>query len=316
MSSENEVLDLVARIKENIARVMVGKEQAADMTLIALICGGHILIEDVPGLGKTTLVTALARTLDCSFRRIQFTPDVLPSDVTGFTSINLKTGEREVNFGAVMAQIVLADEINRTSPKTQSSLLEVMQEGQLTIDGVSYPVPQPFIVLATQNPVELIGTYPLPEAQLDRFLLKISLGYPQRDEELNILKRNKGFRPLDELKSVADAKDILFLREKHKEVLCTQPILEYIVSIVNATRSNEKILLGVSPRGSLALMNAAMAHAMLLGRSYTLPDDVQFMAEPVLAHRIVLHPQGSQKKETTETILSGILRSIKVPGPA
>jgi MoxR-like ATPase len=315
MSSENEVLDLIARIKENIARVMVGKEQAADMVLIALICGGHILIEDVPGLGKTTLVAALARTLDCSFRRIQFTPDVLPSDVTGFTSINLKTGEREVNFGAVMAQIVLADEINRTSPKTQSSLLEVMQEGQVTIDGVSYPVPQPFIVLATQNPVELIGTYPLPEAQLDRFLLKISLGYPQRDEELNILKRNKGFRPLDELKNVADAEDILFLRDKHKEVLCTQPILEYIVSIVNATRINEKVLLGVSPRGSLALMNAAMARAMLLGRSYTLPDDVQFMVEPVLAHRLVLHPQGSQKKETPETVLTGILRSIKVPGP-
>jgi MoxR-like ATPase len=315
MSSENEVLDLIARIKENIARVMVGKEQAADMVLIALICGGHILIEDVPGLGKTTLVAALARTLDCSFRRIQFTPDVLPSDVTGFTSINLKTGEREVNFGAVMAQIVLADEINRTSPKTQSSLLEVMQEGQVTIDGVSYPVPQPFIVLATQNPVELIGTYPLPEAQLDRFLLKISLGYPQRDEELNILKRNKGFRPLDELKNVADAEDILFLRDKHKEVLCTQPILEYIVSIVNATRINEKVLLGVSPRGSLALMNAAMAHAMLLDRSYTLPDDVQFMVEPVLAHRLVLHPQGSQKKETPETVLTGILRSIKVPGP-
>jgi MoxR-like ATPase len=294
---------------------MVGKEQAADMVMIALICGGHILIEDVPGLGKTTLVAALARTLDCSFRRIQFTPDVLPSDVTGFTSINLKTGEREVNFGAVMAQIVLADEINRTSPKTQSSLLEVMQEGQVTIDGVSYPVPQPFIVLATQNPVELIGTYPLPEAQLDRFLLKISLGYPQRDEELNILKRNKGFRPLDELKNVADAEDILFLRDKHKEVLCTQPILEYIVSIVNATRINEKVLLGVSPRGSLALMNAAMARAMLLGRSYTLPDDVQFMVEPVLAHRLVLHPQGSQKKETPETVLTGILRSIKVPGP-
>ncbi|HWR19115.1 MAG TPA: MoxR family ATPase [Clostridia bacterium] len=316
MSSENEVLDLIAKIKENIARVMVGKEQAADMVLIALICGGHILIEDVPGLGKTTLVATLARTLDCSFRRIQFTPDVLPSDVTGFTSINLKTGEREVNFGAVMAQIVLADEINRTSPKTQSSLLEVMQEGQVTIDGVSYPVPQPFIVLATQNPVELIGTYPLPEAQLDRFLLKISLGYPQRDEELNILKRNKGFKPLDELKSVADAKDVLFLRDKHKEVLCTQPILEYIVSIVNATRNNEKVLLGVSPRGSLALMNAAMAHAMLHGRSYTLPDDVQFMAEPVLAHRLILHPQGSQKKETPETILTGILRSIKIPGPA
>jgi MoxR-like ATPase len=164
--------------------------------------------------------------------------------------------------------------------------------------------------------VELIGTYPLPEAQLDRFLLKISLGYPQRDEELNILKRNKGFKPLDELKSVADAKDIMFLRNKHKEVLCTQPILEYIVSIINATRNNEKVLLGISPRGSLALMNAAMAHAMLLGRAYTLPDDVQFMAESVLKHRLILHPQGSQKKETPETVLTGILRSIKVPGPA
>ncbi|MCE5235479.1 MAG: MoxR family ATPase [Clostridiaceae bacterium] len=316
MGSEKEVSDLVLKIKENVARVMVGKEQAADMALIALICGGHILIEDVPGLGKTTLVAALAKTLDCAFRRIQFTPDVLPSDVTGFTSINLKTGEREVNFGAVMAQVVLADEINRTSPKTQSSLLEVMQEGQVTIDGVSYPVPQPFIVLATQNPVELIGTYPLPEAQLDRFLLKISLGYPQREDELDILKRNKGKKPLDEIKSVAGAEDILFLRRKHGEVLCAQPILEYIVAIANATRASEKVLLGASPRGSLALMNAAMAHAMLMGRAYTLPDDVQRMAEPVLAHRLVLHAQGSQRKETPETILSGILRSIKVPGLA
>ncbi len=313
MDSEKEITDVISKIKQNIARVIVGKERAVDMVLIALICGGHVLIEDVPGLGKTTLVAALARSLACSFRRIQFTPDVLPSDITGFTSINIKTGEREVNFGAVMAQIVLADEINRTSPKTQSSLLEVMQEGQVTIDGVSYPVPQPFMVLATQNPVELIGTYPLPEAQLDRFLLKISLGYPQREEEMNILKRNMGESPLSSLTSVVSAEDILLLREKHREVLCAQPILEYIVSITNASRESDKILLGISPRGSLALMNAAMANAMLSGRRYTLPDDVQAMAEPVLAHRLVLQPQGSQRKETAQTVLHGILRSVKVP---
>lgn len=313
MDSEKEITDVISRIKQNIARVIVGKERVVDMVLIALICGGHVLIEDVPGLGKTTLVAALARSLACSFRRVQFTPDVLPSDITGFTSINIKTGEREVNFGAVMAQIVLADEINRTSPKTQSSLLEVMQEGQVTIDGVSYPVPQPFMVLATQNPVELIGTYPLPEAQLDRFLLKISIGYPQREEEMSILKRNMGENPLSSLTSVVSAQDILLLREKHREVLCAQPILEYIVSITNASRESDKILLGISPRGSLALMNAAMANAMLSGRHYTLPDDVQAMAEPVLAHRLVLQPQGSQRKETPQTVLHGILRSVKVP---
>ncbi len=314
MSGETELLELIRRIKDNIAKVIVGKEKVADMVLAALICGGHILIEDVPGLGKTTLVSALARTLDCTFRRIQFTPDVLPSDVTGFTSFNLKTGEREVNFGGVMAQIVLADEINRTSPKTQSSLLEVMQEGQVTIDGVSYPVPQPFIVLATQNPVEHVGTYPLPEAQLDRFLLKISVGYPQRHEEINILMRNKGTKPLDALKPVASAEDILKLRARHSEIVCAQPVMEYIVSIAEATRKNEKISLGVSPRGSLALMNAAMANAMLNGRSYTLPDDVQYMAEPVLSHRLVLNLQQNQKMETPAALLRTILRTVRVPG--
>ncbi len=314
MSGETEILGLLQKIKGNIGRVIVGKEKVVDMVLIGLICGGHILIEDVPGLGKTTLVSALARTLDCDFRRIQFTPDVLPSDVTGFTSFNLKTGEREVNFGGVMAQIVLADEINRTSPKTQSSLLEVMQEGQVTIDGVSYPVPQPFMVLATQNPVEHVGTYPLPEAQLDRFLLKISVGYPQRDEELAILLRNKAANPLEALQPVATAEDILLLRKKHSEITCAQPVMEYIVSIAEATRRHEKISLGVSPRGSLALMHAAMANAMLNGRSYTLPDDVQAMAEAVLCHRLLINLQQNQKMETPASLLYTILRTIRVPG--
>lgn len=314
MSGETEILELIRKIKDNIGQVIVGKEKVVDMVLAALLCGGHVLIEDVPGLGKTTLVSALAKTLDCSFRRIQFTPDVLPSDVTGFTSFNLKSGEREVNFGGVMAQIVLADEINRTSPKTQSSLLEVMQEGQVTIDGVTYPVPQPFIVLATQNPVEHVGTYPLPEAQLDRFLLKISVGYPQRHEEIDILMRNKGAKPIDALKPVASAEDILKLHAHHSGIVCAKPVMEYIVSIAEATRKNEKISLGVSPRGSLALMNAAMANAMLNGRSYTLPDDVQAMAEPVLCHRLVLNMQQNQRMETPQGLIRSILRSIRVPG--
>ncbi len=302
------------RIRDNIGQVIIGKESAIETILAAIVCGGHVLIEDVPGLGKTTLVSALARSLDLSFKRLQFTPDVLPSDVTGYTSINMKTGEREVCFGGVMAQVVLADEINRTSPKTQSSLLEVMQEGQVTIDGVSYPVPQPFIVLATQNPVEHTGTYPLPEAQLDRFLVKISLGYPAESEELDILARNKGSKPLDHIAAVASAADILDLRTRHSTIICAQPVMSYIVSIAEATRKHEKIALGVSPRGSLALMNAAMAYAMLNGRDYTLPDDVQAMAVSVLAHRLMLNFQAVQENETSQSLIASILKSIKVPG--
>lgn len=310
----DNVPDLLRKIKDNIDKVIIGKEHVEDMVLAALICGGHVLIEDVPGLGKTTFVSALARSLNLSFKRIQFTPDVLPTDVTGFTSFNLKTGEREVNFGGVMAQIVLADEINRTSPKTQSSLLEVMQEGQVTIDGVSYPVPLPFIVLATQNPVEHVGTYPLPEAQLDRFLMKISMGYPKMNEEIDILKRHKGVNLLDSLTPVATADDIMRLRSIHREITCAQPIMEYIVAISKATRRHTKISLGISPRGSLALMNAAMASAMLCGRNYTIPDDVQAMAMPVLAHRLAISFQRSERTETPEAILDEILKSVQVPG--
>ncbi len=307
-------LETLRRIRNNVKKVFIGKDNVIDMILTAMICSGHVLIEDVPGLGKTTLVSAIARSINCSFRRIQFTPDVLPSDVTGYTVFNIKTGERETVFGGVMAQIVLADEINRTSPKTQSSLLEVMQEAQVTIDGVSYPVPQPFIVLATQNPVEHVGTYPLPEAQMDRFLFKLAIGYPAREQELDILESNKSGRPLDDIEPVAGAEDILRLRECHKRVVCAAPVMNYIVSIAEASRRNPRIALGVSPRGSLALMHASMAHAMLQGRDYTLPDDVQQMALPVLAHRIVLKFEAVQERDTAEDQIGLILQTVHVPG--
>ncbi len=314
MNDMKSSLDLILRIKENIGKVIVGKENIIEMILAALICSGHVLIEDVPGLGKTTLVSALARSLKCTYRRIQFTPDVLPSDVTGYTVFNTRTGERDVIFGGVMAQVVLADEINRTSPKTQSSLLEVMQEAQITIDGVSHSVPQPFIVLATQNPIEHVGTYPLPEAQLDRFLLKLSVGYPQKGEELDILRRNKGEKPLDAIEPVASAEDIMRLRAFHAGIICEDAVMDYIVSIAEASRHHSRITLGISPRGSLALLNAAMAHAMLQGRGYTLPDDVQAMAVPVLAHRLVLSLEALQENDTAEDLVHLMLQSVKVPG--
>ena len=306
-------LALVEKIKENISKVIVGKEEQTEQLLLALVCGGHVLIEDVPGLGKTTLVSALARSLNCSFSRIQFTSDLLPSDVTGYTAFNPKTGEREVCFGGLMAQIVLADEINRTSPKTQSSLLEAMQEAQLTIDGKTYPLPSPFIVLATQNPVEHTGTYPLPEAQLDRFFMQISLGYPTHAEEIDILKRNMRARPIDELEPVASAEDILALREERKKVICADAVLDYIIQIAEATRKDERISLGISPRGCIALTEAAMANALFAGRDYTLPDDVQKLAVHVLAHRLVLDRRSGIRGESRSSILTSIIREIKVP---
>ena len=306
-------IQLVENVKKNIGKVIVGKEAQAEEMLLALVCGGHVLIEDVPGLGKTTLVTALARSLNCTYSRIQFTSDLLPSDVTGYTAFNPKTGEREVCFGGLMAQIVLADEINRTSPKTQSSLLEAMQEAQLTIDGVTYPLPTPFIVLATQNPVEHTGTYPLPEAQLDRFFMQLSLGYPDHGEELDILKRNMRSRPIDELEPVASAEEILALREERKNIVCADAVLDYIIQIAEATRRDERISLGVSPRGCIALMEAAMANALFAGRSYTLPDDVQKLAVHVLAHRLVLDRRTGLRGETGRSILASLSREIKVP---
>ncbi len=307
-----ELKTTLDRIRENISKAVVGKEDAVELLLTALLAQGHVLIEDVPGLGKTTIVSALAKSLDCSFSRIQFTPDVLPGDVTGYTVANVTTGERTVVFGAVMAQIVMADEINRTSPKTQSALLEVMQENQITIDGVSYPVPAPFMVLATQNPVNAIGTYPLPEAQLDRFMMKLSLGYPSHVQEVEILRRHTGETPLEQLGPVASARDILEAIRLRREIICSPKVADYIVAIAEATRADERVTLGVSTRGCLSLMEACRARALMFGREYVTPDDVQALAVPVLAHRLVLNKQKNLSLETEKEVLRGILRNIRV----
>lgn len=306
-------LESTKNIKKNIKQVIIGKEKAIDLILITLICRGHVLIEDVPGVGKTTMVAALAKSLDCSFKRIQFTPDVLASDITGFTVPNFKTGEFEHHPGMLMSQIILADEINRTSPKTQSSLLEAMEEHQVTVDGVTYLLPQPFMVLATQNPVEYVGTFPLPEAQLDRFFVRISLGYPDLGEEIEILNRFQQQNPLQNLQPIASTEDILTLQSMAQKVYCTTEIKTYIAKIVYYTRSHPDLQLGASPRGSLYLMRAAQAHALIRGREYVLPDDVQRMASSVLIHRIIMKPESRVKGTTPEKVLQSILNELEIP---
>lgn len=300
-------------IIENVEKVLVGKRNAIELALISLICEGHVLIEDRPGVGKTSLVSAIAKSIDCSFKRIQFTPDVLPSDITGFSVYNPKTGEFEYRPGSIMSQIILADEINRTSPKTQASLLEVMEENQVTVDGVTYKLPKPFMVLATQNPVEYVGTYPLPEAQLDRFFMKISLGYPTIGEESYILTRFQYSNPLDTLEAVARSSDIISLQEEVKKVYVDKGLNRYIVEIVNSTRRHPDVSLGSSPRGSLSLFRAAQAWALYNERDYVIPDDIKKMAFPVLSHRIILKQEAKLKKVKVEDILASILDSIKVP---
>ena len=308
-----KVKRLVAALEENMEKVIVGKKEAIRLITIALLCQGHVLIEDVPGVGKTTMVSTLARSLDLTFRRIQFTPDVLPSDITGFSMYNFKTGEMEFHPGMVMGQVILADEINRTSPKTQSSLLEVMEEQQITVDGKTYPLPLPFIVLATQNPVEYIGTFPLPEAQLDRFFLKVSIGYPTKREEMFILSRFQYQDPLDSLQHVASKGDILELQKLTREIKVAEAIRDYIAALVGMTRDHPDISLGSSPRGSLFLMRASQAHAMLDGRNYVIPDDVQQMMIPVLSHRLILKPEARLKEMTPERILKSIINTVYVP---
>ncbi len=308
-----EANQTLERIKQNIKQVIVGKDGVIDLLLVSLICSGHVLIEDMPGLGKTTLVSALASSLGCSFRRIQFTPDVLPSDITGFTMFNMKTGEQELHPGCIMNQIILADEINRTSPKTQSALLEVMQENQVTIDGQTYPAPAPFMVLATQNPVELAGTYPLPEAQLDRFFMRISMGYPSHQEEMAILNNHRIRAKRETLSAVASAADILEIQNLVDGIYCSPAVTDYVVSIAEATRTVNGVLLGISPRGSIALMQAAKGAALLAGRGYVLPDDIQRMAFPVLCHRMVMRPQAAVHRQTPASVLDAVLRTIPVP---
>ena len=309
-------------LTKNVGKVIVGKEDAIALIMVAILCRGHVLIEDVPGVGKTTLASALARSLDCSFKRIQFTPDITPSDITGFSIANFKTGELEYRPGMIMSQIVLADEINRTSPdeinrtspKTQSSLLEVMEEGQVSVDGVTYAMPRPFIVLATQNPVDFVGTYPLPEAQLDRFFMRVSIGYPTPQEEAEILERyTTGQRPMEELKPICGSADILRLQEEVEKVYAAKELRVYVSAIAAATRKSGALQLGVSTRGAISLLRAAQAYALLDGRDFVKPDDVQRMAEPVLAHRLVLSPEARMRNMTAQRVLGNVMGNVQVP---
>ncbi|MBQ3424996.1 MAG: MoxR family ATPase [Clostridia bacterium] len=301
-------------LSKNVGKVMIGKEEAIELMMAAILCRGHVLIEDVPGVGKTTLASALARSLDCSFKRIQFTPDITPSDITGFSAANFKTGELEYRPGMIMSQVVLADEINRTSPKTQSALLEVMEEGQVSVDGVTYPMPRPFIVLATQNPVDFVGTYPLPEAQLDRFFMRVSIGYPTPQEEAEILERyTTGQRPMEELKPICSSDDILRLQGEVEKVYAAREIRVYVSAIAQATRKSGALQLGVSTRWAISLLRAAQACALLDGRDFVRPEDVQRMAEPVLAHRLVLSPEARMRGMTPQRVLKGVMGNVQVP---
>lgn len=309
------MLEVVEKLLNNIKRVMVGKNEVIELSLIALLCKGHILLEDVPGVGKTTLADALARSLACSFKRVQFTPDIMPSDITGYTMINTKSGESEYKPGACMTQILLADEINRTSPKTQSSLLEVMQEGQVTVDGVSYALPRPFMVLATQNPIDFVGTYPLPEAQMDRFFMRLSIGYPSHGEEVELLTRLEGKNsPIDEISAVCSAEDIIALQSAVSSVFVSDSVKNYIVAIVQQTRQHPMARLGASSRGSIALMRASQALALLNSRDYVLPDDVKALAQSTLSHRIILRPEAEMRDIKQEKVIEDVLFSVPVPG--
>ncbi len=304
---------VLKRVIDNVEKVMVGKKNCIELALISLVCRGHILIEDVPGVGKTSLVASIAKSLNASFKRIQFTPDILPSDITGFSIFNQKTYEFEYRPGAIMSQIVLADEINRTSPKTQASLLEVMEEGQVTVDGNTYMLPKPFMVLATQNPIEYLGTFPLPEAQIDRFFMKISINYPLPGEESYMLSRFQHSNPLDELGPVADSSEITQLQQKVKDIHVDRSLNNYIVDIVTETRRHSDISLGASPRGSMSLFRAAQAWALYNERDYVIPDDVKKMIIPVLSHRIILKQEARLKKVTAGDILLSIEDRVRVP---
>ena len=307
---------LKALLTENIGRVIVGKEEVVELVLNAILCGGHVLIEDVPGVGKTTLASAFAKSLALTYKRIQFTPDVTPSDVTGYTYIDFKTNHMEYREGAVFAQIVLADEINRTSPKTQSSLLEVMEEGQVTLDGETHPLEKPFVVLATQNPVDFVGTYPLPEAQLDRFFMRVSIGYPTEAQEAEILNMYMtGAKPLSDLRPVCAKEDILRLQQMVGEVRVSKEMRSYVVAIAQASRSYRPFTRGISTRGAIALMKSAQACALLDGRDYVMPEDIRKMLVPVIAHRVVLSAEAriGAKGMTAERALTRLVSGIQVP---
>jgi len=298
---------------ENIARVIVGKRDAVEFLLVGIIADGHVLIEDVPGVGKTLLAKSLARSIGGTFKRIQFTPDLLPADITGFNVYNRQSGTFDFKPGPVNTHILLADEINRTVPRTQASLLESMEEHQVTVDGATLPLPRPFFVMATQNPIELEGTFPLPEAQLDRFLLKIHLGYPEHDEEIEIMDRFQQEDPLVSLLAVVQPEDIAAMQEARRKIRVSRPIKKYIADIVNRTRNHQQLEYGASPRGSLGLMRACQSMAAIRGRDYVLPDDVKSLAAPVLVHRLILKDNEKLKGIDTHSVLHEIMQEITVP---
>jgi MoxR-like ATPase len=302
------------RIVENIERVIVGKRSAVQLTVLGLMCQGHMLIEDVPGTGKTVLAKSVSKSVGCRFQRIQFTPDMLPTDVTGVSVYNQKTGEFEFRPGPIHAQIVLADEINRATPKTQSALLEAMEERQVTVDGQTHLLEPPFMVLATQNPIEYEGTFPLPEAQLDRFLLRIQLGYPNKEDELEILDRQQYVHPIDKLEQAVGVDELLVIQQAIKDVYIDPLVREYIVEIVRRTRIHPDVYLGASSRGALAIFRLCQARAGLFGRDYVLPDDVKALAEPALGHRIIVGPAARIKDIEPAAIVQDILENLPVPG--
>ncbi len=307
------IKETIEKVKENINQVIVGKEDTIDQLLVALIASGHVLIEDVPGTGKTLLAKTLADSLSCSCKRIQFTPDLLPSDVTGIHFYNQKQGEFVFRPGPIFTNILLADEINRATPRTQSSLLESMEERQTSIDGETHQLEEPFMVIATQNPLESQGTFPLPEAQLDRFMLKISMGYPTKEESITILKRFKDRDPLAEIKPVADKQIILEAQKLYSQVYVSDDLLSYMVDIVEKTREHSDVELGVSPRGSQALLKAVQVYAIIQGRDYVIPDDVKAMAKPVLGHRLILTHSMRLRENQIDVVLNEILEQVPVP---
>ena len=306
-------LQTLALLRENIGRVYLGRAEAVDQLLVALLSGGHVLVEDVPGIGKTTLLKALARSLGLSFHRIQCTPDLLPGDITGLTYYDQKTSEWRFRPGPVLSQIVLVDEINRATPRSQSALLEAMEERQVTVDGETHPCPRPFLLLATQNPVELEGTFPLPEAQLDRFFIRVQLGYPDAVTEEAIVQRHATASPLDDLPPVLTAADVLALQQQAAAVRVAAPVLSYLGALVRATREGEAIRLGASPRAAIALHRAGQALALLRGRTYVLPDDIKAMAEPVLAHRLILSGAARLRGAAAPEVIRNVLERVPAP---
>jgi len=310
----NEVKKFAEKITENLEKVIVGKKLVIENVIITLLSQGHLLIDDVPGVGKTMLAKSLAKSLGCTFNRIQFTPDMLPSDITGVSIFNQNSREFEFRPGPIISQIVLADEINRATPKTQSALLEAMEERQVTVDGKTYIIPKPFMVLATQNPIEYEGTFPLPEAQLDRFMMKIKIGYPGLMDEIQILDLQKLQHPIEQISMVATENDIKLVQELIKNVYISDPIKKYIVELTRATREHSDVYLGVSPRGSLNLFRASQAKAAILGRDFVLPDDIKSLARFVMGHRMVVQPSARLRNLSSEQIISEVINSVSVPG--